>query len=128
MYNSNTSNDPFALGISKSGLDGEEQEAEEVISSTLASLTSGEKIIEALELSASDRQAIQEAAVNKTTREPRNPLLAIKGEDCTAEKYVFEVVMKIPSSHLTDALLVLPFSKIPELVHHLSYWIKRVSR
>jgi U3 small nucleolar RNA-associated protein 12 len=124
LYDAPSGHDPLSLTVSKPGEE-EGGEAQDVTKTTVASLTAGEKIIEALEIAEADRQAIATAQATGQLREPRNPILAFQGDSYTAEKYVLQEVEKIPSSQLSDALLILPFSKVPELVYHVQYWIQR---
>ncbi|KAL2002183.1 hypothetical protein VTN02DRAFT_480 [Thermoascus thermophilus] len=54
----------------------------------------------------------------------RNPLYIALG-NISAERHVLNVVQKIPAASLQDALLVLPFSKLPALFTFLNIWAGR---
>lgn len=96
----------------------------------------GERIIEALDISEIDRSA-KKAHEEETKRLPeelakrvpppsRNPIFSMYN-NCQAEEYVLKVVRAIPAAGLQDALLVLPFGKVIQLIEHLDYWAQRVS-
>ena len=95
----------------------------------------GERILEALTISALDRQLIaaheeelvglSEAARRKVPRPPRNPVFEFYG-GVGAEEYVLMVVRRVPAAGLHDALLVLPFAKVIELIEHLDFWALKV--
>jgi U3 small nucleolar RNA-associated protein 12 len=124
LYDAPAGHDPLSLTVSKPTED-DGGEALDVAKTTVATLTAGERIIEALDLAEVDRHAIATAKATGQPREPRNALLAFHGDDYTAEKHVLQEMEKIPSSQLSDALLILPFSKVSELVYHVQYWIQR---
>lgn len=111
-------------------LDGEERgDAVAASKQTVATLTAGERIVEALEVGIEDLKVVNEwksrRATNPNTAPPqRDPLfLALGG--ISAERHVLNVVQKIPSASLLDALLVLPFSVLPSLFNFISIWIQR---
>jgi U3 small nucleolar RNA-associated protein 12 len=54
----------------------------------------------------------------------RNPVLAVY--DLEPEAYVLQVVEKVQSTALHDALLVLPFGKIVSLMMYLNIWAQKV--
>lgn len=95
----------------------------------------GERILEALELSVIDQAAtlayqeelssLSEKA--KTTVPPpsRNPVFQLYG-GISPQEYVLKVVRMIPAASLHDALLVLPFGKVVQLIEHLDYWAHQV--
>lgn len=112
-------------------------EATDVRKQTAETLTAGEKIIEALDMSTEERQALREyedqkassslEVASKLPPPARNPILAYQGADFSSEAYVLQVVQKVPSAALHDALLVLPFSKVVLLIEHLDHWAQQVS-
>jgi U3 small nucleolar RNA-associated protein 12 len=55
---------------------------------------------------------------------PKNPVLA--AYDLEPEAYVLQVVEKVQSTALHDALLVLPFGKVISLMVYLDLWAKKV--
>ena len=112
------------------------EESTEVSKSTTETLMAGERIMEALEISEVDRAA-KKAYEEETKRLPeelakrvpppsRNPIFSMYN-NCQAEEYVLKVVRSIPAAGLQDALLVLPFGKVIQLIEHLDYWAQRVS-
>lgn len=137
LYDSNLpTNDPFELVVKK---DGEEVEGEasDVHKQTSETLTAGERIMDALDLSADERATYadwqrQKAALgpagDKLPPPTKNPLISVHGPNYTSEEHVLSVVKKVPSAALHDALLVLPFSKVSVLIEHLDYWARHVSR
>jgi len=111
------------------------EESTEVSKSTTETLMAGERIMEALEISEIDRAA-HKAYLEETSRLPeelakrvpppsRNPIFSMYG-NCQAEEYVLKIVRAIPAAGLQDALLVLPFGKVVQLIEHLDYWAQRV--
>ncbi|GAA5952168.1 hypothetical protein JCM3765_005213 [Sporobolomyces pararoseus] len=134
MYN-NTSNprgDRDDLRVTSNGQ--EVAESTEVSKSTTETLMAGERIIESLEISELDKSS-QKAYQEETKRLPpelakrvpppsRNPIFSMY-KDCSAEEYVLKVVRSIPAASLQDALLVLPFGKVIQLIEHLDYWAQR---
>jgi U3 small nucleolar RNA-associated protein 12 len=100
-------------------------EATIVSSSNDASLTTGERVIEAIEIA--DRDRIEQAA---PLPPPRNAALLAglqEGDEQTAARYVFRVVEKIPSTQLNDVLLLLPFSAVTSLFEYIDVWLQKVS-
>lgn len=95
---------------------------------TIATLTAGERIIEALELGMTDLEIVNDwkrrKAINPNVAPPdRDPLfLALNG--ISAERHVLNTISKIPPAQLHDALLILPFSILPALFTFLGIWIK----
>lgn len=96
---------------------------------TTTTLTSGEKIIEALTLCTEDLATMQDFEAQKA-RNPsikavpqRHPILAFR--NVSAEKYLLSVFEAIPSPALHDALLLLSFSTIAPLFTFLSLWLDK---
>ncbi|PYI28210.1 WD domain protein [Aspergillus indologenus CBS 114.80] len=118
-----------SLEQEEDGEDGEKAEAVDAGKQTSATLMAGEKIIEALDLGMEDLEVVREWRAIKA-RQPnaappkRNPLYLALG-DVSAERHLLNVVQKIPAAALQDALLVLPFSKIPALFTFLNIWAGR---
>lgn len=86
---------------------------------TSETLTAGEKITEALELGMADLGVVKEweiALITQPNTAPpsRNPLYTALG-GISAEQHVLNVLQGIKAAALHDALLVLPFSKLPSL-------------
>jgi U3 small nucleolar RNA-associated protein 12 len=111
------------------GAEGDENEATAASKQTIATLTAGEKIIQALDLGMEDLQVVREWEVRKQ----ENPNMAapqrdphfIANNNVSAERYVLNTIQRIPASQLHDALLVLPFSVLPALFTFINLWIKR---
>lgn len=109
-------------------------EATAVTKQTTETLMAGEKIMEALDLADGERAAFQEyeeaiarMPENDTVQlqpPPRNPVLA--AYNLEPEAYVLQIVEKIPSTSLHDAMLVLPFGKVVSLMNYLNLWAQKV--
>ena len=96
---------------------------------TTETLMAGEKIAEALELGIEDLTLIrewQEAKLSQPKLAPpdRHPIYLALG-NISAEKHVLHTFHKVKSAALQDALLVLPFDKIPILFTFLQLWAER---
>lgn len=109
--------------------EGERPEATEAGKQTTETLMGGEKIMEALDLGIEDLEIMREwraiKASNPNAAPPsRNPLYMALNH-VSAEQHVLNTVQKIPAAALQDALLVLPFSKIPSLFTFLNIWANR---
>ena len=103
---------------------------------TTQTLMAGERIAEALELGIADLELMREytSAIpaqnannsNQATRAPpqRHPLFLAHGS-ISAERYLLNLITRIPAAALTDALLVLPFAQIPALLTFLALWAER---
>lgn len=92
---------------------------------TMDTLKAGERLIEALEIGASDLDEIaayeQRRKADPNMAAPvRNVILATL--NISAERYVLNVLEKIKPSHLEDALLVLPFDKAVSLFRFMELW------
>ncbi|KAK5201967.1 WD40-repeat-containing domain protein [Cryomyces antarcticus] len=109
--------------------DGDENEVAAASKQTIATLTHGEKIMEALELGYEDFQLVREWEFEKT-RNPslaapaRNPLFGALG-NISAEQHILNTISRIPGASLNDALLVIPFSTIPTLFTFISIFLER---
>ena len=58
---------------------------------------------------------------------PRNPLVVALGiPNIGPEEFVLTMIQKIKSSQLEEALLMLPFSDVMNLLKNLAFWIERV--
>lgn len=110
----------------------EDRQQEEVAAAskqTIATLTHGEKVMEALELCMADLQLMQQYERDKqrnpkTATPQRNPLFLALG-NITAEQHVLTVLQKIPTPALNDALLVIPFSMLPTLFTFLAIFLQQ---
>lgn len=109
--------------------DGEKAEAVEAGKQTATTLMAGERIMEALDMGMEDLRVMRDwralKARNPNAAPPqRNPLYVALG-NISAERHLLNVVQKIPAASLQDALLVLPFSKLPALFTFLDIWASR---
>ncbi|KAB8271899.1 hypothetical protein BDV30DRAFT_212909 [Aspergillus minisclerotigenes] len=109
--------------------EGEKAEAVDAGKQTSETLMAGERIMEALDLGMEDLEVVREwramKAVQPNIAPPdRNPLYLALG-NISAEQHLLNVVQKIPAAALQDALLVLPFSKVPALFTFLNIWADR---
>jgi U3 small nucleolar RNA-associated protein 12 len=116
-------------------VEGAGAEATDVTKSTSETLMAGERIVEALDLSIADQALtrahqeelapLSEAARAKLAPPPRNAVFNLYG-GIGPQEYVLKIVRAIPAASLHDALLVLPFTKVSQLIEHLDYWASRV--
>lgn len=109
--------------------DGEKAEAVDAGKQTSDTLMAGEKIMEALDLGMEDLDTVRhwrsiKASQPNAAPPSRHPLY-IALNNISAEQHVLNTVQKIPAAALQDALLVLPFSKIPALFTFLNIWASR---
>jgi U3 small nucleolar RNA-associated protein 12 len=105
---------------------GEKAEAVDAGKQTSETLMAGERIMEALDIGMEDLEVMREWRALKATQPnvappARNPLYLALG-NISAEQHLLTVVQKIPAAALQDALLVLPFSKVPALFTFLNIW------
>ncbi|KAJ9669232.1 beta transducin [Coniosporium apollinis] len=109
--------------------DGARPEVTSASHQTLATLTAGERLADALTLGLADLETVRAWRVQKAT----NPKLAPPARDpqflalnnVSAERYVLDVLARIPAAALHDALLVLPFSALPALFEFIEVWVAR---
>lgn len=109
--------------------DGEKAEAVDAGKQTSDTLMAGEKIMEALDLGMEDLDTVRhwrsiKASQPNAAPPSRHPLYMALN-NISAEQHVLNTVQKIPAAALQDALLVLPFSKIPALFTFLNIWASR---
>ena len=93
---------------------------------TVETLMAGEKIAEALEIGIEDLDMMQEWKAAKASQlnlaPPQRHLIFTAHNNISAETHVLNIVQKIHASALQDALLVLPFDKVPALFTFLKLW------
>merc|ERR1711939_102617 len=68
-----------------------------------------------------DRKRLGALADKNIAPPTKSPVLVAHG-DIGPQEYVLRVVRAIPAAQLQDALLVLPFSKVTQLMEHIDYW------
>ncbi|KKA19292.1 WD domain protein [Rasamsonia emersonii CBS 393.64] len=111
------------------GEGGEKAEAVDASKQTVTTLMAGERIMEALDLGMEDLKLMEEwketKARNPNAAPPARNALYVALGNISAERHVLNVVQKIPAASLQDALLVLPFSKLPALFTFLDIWASR---
>ncbi|KAL9588083.1 MAG: hypothetical protein Q9203_003111 [Teloschistes exilis] len=95
---------------------------------TTDTLTAGERLVEALEISLPDLEAMREWKQAKARRAnvaapDRHPIFLYT--NTSAEAHVLSVVQKIKAAALQDALLVLPFHQITALFTFLQIWAEK---
>lgn len=112
--------------------DGEGGDAEKVRKQTMETFKAGEKLMEAIDIGIADVRAIQEYELqlkqfesNKTgvpmpSKPTANAILL--AYNITGQQHVLNTLLKIRSSHLEDALLVLPFSYTVKLMEFIEIW------
>ncbi|KAH9840489.1 WD domain-containing protein [Teratosphaeria destructans] len=122
----------LAQNLDRDHREDEEAHGDEVAATgkqTITTLTHGEKILEALDLSTADHDLMQQYARDKSRNPnlappPRNPVFHALG-NITAPQHLLRTLQKIPSPALNDALLVLPFSSLPNLFTFLSLFLRQ---
>lgn len=134
----NRDDDHIGIGRGADGADSggtqEQVEVGQVTKQTAETLMAGEKIMEALDVADADlallaeyeaaKSGLNKAQISALPAPARNPLLVMQGLE--AEAYVLQVVEKVPSTALQDALLVLPFNHVLSLMKYLNEWARRV--
>jgi len=123
----------LAQNLDKDYQEGEEGQDEVAAGGkqTIATLTHGEKVVEALELGVVDLELMRDHERAKE-RDPaakiaipqRNPLFLALG-NISAEQHVLSTLRKIPTPALNDALLVIPFSTLPTLFAFLALFLQK---
>ncbi|GAA5823771.1 hypothetical protein JCM11251_003286 [Rhodosporidiobolus azoricus] len=129
--NANPRGDRDELRVLPSGEEVPQAEATEVSKSTTETLMAGERILEALEIADVDRTAIRdyEATVRANPGQgipyPTRSAVFSMYNNCSADEYVLKIVRAIPPAQLQDALLVLPFGRVMQLIEHIDVWAHR---
>jgi U3 small nucleolar RNA-associated protein 12 len=112
--------------------DGGQDDVANATKQTIATLTHGEKVMEALEQGFEDLQLMRAYEKDKQ-RNPkmavpqRNPIFLALG-NVSAEEYVLSSLQKIPTPALNDALLVIPFTMLPTLFTFLALFLQKRMR
>ncbi|OLL22856.1 putative WD repeat-containing protein [Neolecta irregularis DAH-3] len=93
---------------------------------TIETLMAGERIMEAIDLGVVDLKLMADYLGQKSKRPnmappARDPIFRAL-EDISAERYVLNVVEKIKASAMEDALLVLPFEKVIQMLTFIDLW------
>ncbi|XP_075837910.1 WD repeat-containing protein 3 [Microtus pennsylvanicus] len=96
---------------------------------TIETVKAAERIMEAIELYREETAKIKEhraicRAAGKEVPLPVNPILMAYG-NISPSAYVLEVIKGVKSSELEEALLVLPFSYVPDILSLLNDFIQR---
>lgn len=112
--------------------DGEGGEAEKVRKQTMETLKAGEKLMEAIDIGFEDLRAVQDYELqlqqfqSKVAGVPMpmkpTPNAILLAYNITGQEHVLNVLLKIRSSQLEDALLVLPFSYTVKLLEFIQIW------
>ncbi|KAI8610973.1 quinon protein alcohol dehydrogenase-like superfamily [Chytriomyces sp. MP71] len=144
--------DGASKAIAGKGASADVAEVGDAARKTAATLLAGERIIEAMNICEEEKEKreldakalarweekvrqAKETGVTQTKREreeskpvpePKNPYITVAGlDDWPPEAYVLHVIEGIRSADLEQALLVLPFSKVVELLAILLVWVER---
>jgi U3 small nucleolar RNA-associated protein 12 len=134
----NRDDDRVGIGRGADGGDSggsqEQIEVAQVTKQTTETLMAGEKIMEAIDIADADlallaeyetaKSGLNEIQISALPAPARNPLLAMQGLE--AETYVLQVIEKVSSTALQDALLVLPFNNVLSLMKYLNEWARMV--
>lgn len=95
---------------------------------TAATLMSGEKIMEAIELADADRQLTRDYEESKAKAGSNlaealmPPTRSVLLMGASPEDHVRSVLEKVPAAQMEDALLVLPFKQVISLLEYLDLW------
>uniref|UniRef100_A0A6P8IV86 WD repeat-containing protein 3-like n=1 Tax=Actinia tenebrosa TaxID=6105 RepID=A0A6P8IV86_ACTTE len=105
-----------------------DSEARKAGKKTMESMKSAEQLMEAIELHREESAKMFEyrtaLKVNKKAPlPPTNPILMAFG-NISSSRYVLQVTQKIRSSELEEALVVLPFDYVIDILKLLDEWIK----
>lgn len=96
---------------------------------TMETLTAGERIQEALELGINDLNLLrdweEQRKINPSVAPPQRHIVFMAQGNISAEVYVMNVLSKIRSAALPDALRVLRFSELPALFIFLKLFAQR---
>ena len=107
----------------------EKREAVAAGKQTVETLVAGEKIAEALEVGMIDLAVMNDYHQAKATQLklalPQRDPIFLAHNHISAEAHLLNVVQKIKAAALQDALLVLPFDKVPSLFTFLRIWAER---
>jgi hypothetical protein len=127
---SNGRGDRDELPVLPSGEEVPQAESTEVTKSTTETLMAGERILEALEVAELDRALLAEyhnagGAASGAPYPTRNPIFSMYN-NCSADEYVLKIVRGVPPAQQQDALLVLPFGRVMQLIEHIDVWANRV--
>lgn len=119
----------LATSLGDEADDGAEVDA--ATKATSETLMAGERIMEALELGVEDYALMAEYNNAKKANPnlappPRNALYIALG-GISAERHVLNTVAKVKAASLADALLVLPFDKVVDLLKFVDIWAANVS-
>lgn len=95
---------------------------------TIETVKAAERIMEAIELYREETAKIKEhraicRAAGKEVPLPVNPILMAHG-NISPSAYVLEIIKGVKSSELEEALLVLPFSYVPDVLRLLNEFIQ----
>lgn len=106
-------------------------EATAVSKASTESLMAGERLLDAITTAREDlaQREAAERAGQPANSVPVNPVIQAvfsdNIEEVNTHKYVLKVVEKIPSTHLEDALLVLPFDQVVTLLSFIDVWVTK---
>ncbi|KAJ3031686.1 UNVERIFIED_CONTAM: hypothetical protein HDU68_001203 [Siphonaria sp. JEL0065] len=144
--------DGLSKSVSGMGTNGDAAEVGDAARKTAQTLLAGEKIISAMEICEEEtekkeldakalerweakaaatkalaaKEGTKEKLEEKPKPEPSNPYVVAAGlEDWPPEAYVLHVIEGIRSGDLEQALLVLPFAKVIELLKILLIWVEQ---
>ncbi|KAK6465815.1 beta transducin [Scheffersomyces coipomensis] len=117
VYNNNNEEDGEGADING---------VEKVTKQTMETLKAGERLMEALDIGITDLDArqvyLQQLKIDKANAIKPEPAIVLSALNLTAEQYVLKEVLKIRTSQLDDALLVLPFSYSLKLLRMIEVW------
>ncbi|KAG4303529.1 hypothetical protein PCK1_000047 [Pneumocystis canis] len=96
---------------------------------TIESVIDGERIINALEVGIRDMELMKEyeeakKKIDGLKNPARDPIFVANG-NISAEEYVMNVLERVHLSHLEDALLVLPFKNVIDMLIFIDFWAKK---
>lgn len=106
-------------------------EVERISKQTIASLKAGERLMEALDIGTQDLDSmkayeneLRDFKLHKRSAPPSKPVphTILQAYGVSGQQYVLDTVLKIRSSQLEDALLVLPFSYCIKILRFIQVW------
>ncbi|KAK6204659.1 beta transducin [Scheffersomyces amazonensis] len=102
---------------------------EKVSKQTMETLKAGERLMEALDIGIEDidsrQEYMEQLRINKAQAIKPSPPAILMALGLTGEEYILREVLKIKSSQLDDALLVLPFSYSLKLLKLIEIWTNK---
>jgi U3 small nucleolar RNA-associated protein 12 len=105
---------------------GDNAEASSVALANTESLKAGERIMKALDLFQEEKEKLAQSLKYGEDPESVTPHILLSASGCPdPESYVLQAFEKIRSSDLEAALLVIPFSYVPNILYLTNHWASK---